>query len=112
MGKIKKLNLFYYKMFHQSVKISKSLGVSKSCAKTLVKEKLNTTTFVDNKQFERMIREAAKTLTVSRPILVKKFKINGAFAKMLMQELISRDLIKSVSAQQDLYRGVQAKSAA
>merc|ERR1712226_1135296 len=87
----------------------------KSWTKTKVKEKLNNAVFLDDKQFERMLKEVPKILCVTRSVLIEKFKIGGSIARALIQELKKRGLIVAVGTQHhsfDLYRGAQAKSAA
>merc|ERR1712107_813737 len=87
----------------------------KSWTKTKVKEKLNNAVFLDDKQFERMLKEVPKILCVTRAVLIEKFKIGGSIAIALIKELRKRDMILPVGTQHhsfDLYRGRDAKSAA
>merc|ERR1711934_487601 len=80
-----------------------------------VKEKLNNAVYLDDKQFERMLKEVPKILCVTRAVLIEKFKIGGSIARALIKELTKRGLIVPVGTQHhsfDLYRGAQAKSAA
>merc|ERR1712007_98387 len=82
---------------------------------TKVKEKLNNAVFLDDKQFERMLKEVPKILCVTRAVLIEKFKIGGSIARALIKELAKKGLIVPVGTQHhsfDLYRGSQAKSAA
>merc|ERR1712176_784204 len=90
-------------------------GKKKSWTKTKVKEKLNNAVFLDEKQFERMVKEVPKILCVTRAVLIEKFKIGGSIARALIKELCKKNLIIPVGQQHhsfDLYRGSQAKSAA
>merc|ERR1712039_313042 len=87
----------------------------KSWTKTKVKEKLNNAVFLDDKQFERMLKEVPKILCVTRALLIDKFKIGGSIARALLKELAKRGLIIPVGQQHhsfSLYRGAQAKTAA
>merc|ERR1711998_132043 len=102
----------------QAAKSSKAKGgktKKKSWTKTKVKEKLNNAVFLDDKQFERMLKEVPKILCVTRAVLIEKFKIGGSIARALIKELTKRGLIIPYGQQHhsfDLYRGSQAKSAA
>ena len=86
----------------------------KSWTKTKVKEKLNNAVFLDEKQYERMIKEVPKILCVTRAVLCEKFKVGGSIARALIKDLARKQLIKPVGQQHssfDLYQGVQAKTA-
>merc|ERR1712151_1489608 len=102
----------------QAAKSAKSKGgktKKKSWTKTKVKEKLNNAVFLDDKQFERMLKEVPKILCVTRALLIEKFKIGGSIARALIKELAKRSLIIPVGQQHhsfSLYRGAQAKTAA
>ena len=70
--------------------------------------------FLDEKQFERMLKEVPKILCVTRAILCEKFKISGAVARALIKELHKRSLLLPIGTQHssfDLYKGSLAKSA-
>merc|ERR1711982_297165 len=101
-----------------AAKSAKSKGgktKKKSWTKTKVKEKLNNAVFLDDKQFERMLKEVPKILCVTRALLIEKFKIGGSIARALIKELSKRGLIVPVGQQHhnfDLYKGSQAKTAA
>merc|ERR1711982_162129 len=101
-----------------AAKSAKSKGgktKKKSWTKTKVKEKLNNAVFLDDKQFERMLKEVPKILCVTRALLIEKFKIGGSIARALIKELSKRALIVPVGTQHhsfSLYRGAQAKTAA
>merc|ERR1712124_121795 len=87
----------------------------KSWTKTKVKEKLNNAAYLDEKQFERMLKEVPKILCVTRAVLIEKFKIGGSIARALIKDLSKRGLIIPYGQQHhsfDLYRGRDAKSAA
>merc|ERR1712216_1016614 len=102
----------------QAAKSSKAKGgktKKKSWTKTKVKEKLNNAVYLDDKQFERMLKEVPKILCVTRALLIEKFKIGGSIARALIKELAKRNLIVPVGQQHhsfSLYRGSQAKTAA
>merc|ERR1711934_1035218 len=102
----------------QAAKAGKSKGgktKKKSWTKTKVKEKLNNAVYLDDKQFERMLKEVPKILCVTRALLIEKFKIGGSIARALIKELAKRNLIIPVGTQHhsfSLYRGAQAKTAA
>merc|ERR1712167_461155 len=87
----------------------------KSWTKTKVKEKLNNAVYLDEKQFERMLKQVPKILCITRAVLIEKFKIGGSIARALLKELCKRNLIIPVGDQHhsfDLYKGAQAKTAA
>merc|ERR1711920_85175 len=93
----------------------KTKAKKKSWTKTKVKEKLNNAVYLDDKQFERMLKEVPKILCVTRALLIEKFKIGGSIARALIKELAKRNLIIPVGQQHhsfSLYRGAQAKTAA
>merc|ERR1712167_99554 len=86
----------------------------KSWTKVKVKEKLNNAVFLENKQFERMLKEVPKILCITRAVLTEKLKISGSVARALIKELYKKEKIVPVGVQHasfDLYRGVEAKSA-
>merc|ERR1711934_901523 len=63
----------------QAAKAGKSKGgktKKKSWTKTKVKEKLNNAVYLDDKQFERMLKEVPKILCVTRAVLIEKLKLN------------------------------------
>ena len=69
---------------------------------------------MDEKQYERMIKEVPKILCVTRAVLCEKFKVGGSIARALIKDLARKQLIKPVGQQHssfDLYQGVQAKTA-
>ena len=87
----------------------------KSWTKVKVKEKLNNAVFLDEKQYERMLKEVPKILCITRAVLCEKFKIGGAVARALIKDLYKKNLIRPIGTQHasfDLYMGVQAKTAA
>jgi len=55
----------------------------KSWTKVKVKEKLNNAVFLDEKQYERMIKEVPKILCITRAVLCEKFKVGGSVARAL-----------------------------
>merc|ERR1712127_78346 len=86
----------------------------KSWTKVKVKEKLNNAVFLEEKQYERMIKEVPKILCITRAVLCEKFKVGGSIARALIKDLAKKSLIKPVGQQHssfDLYQGVQAKTA-
>ena len=71
--------------------------------------------FLDEKQYERMIKEVPKILCITRAVLCEKFKIGGSVARALIKDLSKKNLIFAVGDQHasfDLYQGTQAKTAA
>ena len=69
---------------------------------------------MDDKAYERMLKEVPKILCITRSMLCEKFKINGSVARALIKDLAKKQLILPVgqqSAHFDLYKGSQAKSA-
>ena len=90
-------------------------GKKKSWTKVKVKEKLNNAVFLEEKAYERMIKEVPKILCITRAILCEKFKVGGSVARALIKDLNRKQLIRPVGDQHasfDLYQGVQAKTAA
>jgi small subunit ribosomal protein S25e len=90
-------------------------GKKKSWTKVKVKEKANNAVFLDEKQYERMLKEVPKILCITRAALCEKFKIGGSIARALIKDLFSKNLIMKVGEQHasfDLYQGTLAKTAA
>ena len=80
-----------------------------------VKEKANNAVFLEEKQYERMLKEVPKILCITRAVLCEKFKVGGSIARALIKDLSSKALIKPVGDQHasfDLYQGTLAKTAA
>jgi len=89
-------------------------GKKKSWTKVKVKEKANNAVFLDEKQYERMLKEVPKILCITRAALCEKFKIGGSVARALIKDLYSKSLIMKVGEQHasfDLYQGTLAKTA-
>ena len=87
----------------------------KSWTKVKVKEKANNAVFLEEKQYERMLKEVPKILCITRAVLCEKFKVGGAIARALIKDLYKKSLIKPIGIQHakfDLYMGSQAKTAA
>ena len=59
----------------------------KSWTKTKVKDKLNLACFIDSKLLERMEKELARNLLVTKAIISDKFKVNGSIARRVLREL-------------------------
>ena len=86
----------------------------KSWTKVKVKEKLNNAVYLDEKQYERMLKEVPKILCITRAMLCEKFKVGGSVARALIKDLNKKGLIKPIGDQHhsfDLYSGIQAKAA-
>jgi small subunit ribosomal protein S25e len=86
----------------------------KSWTKVKVKEKANNAVFLEEKQYERMLKEVPKILCITRAILCEKFKVGGSIARALIKDLSKKNLIRPVGDQHskfDLYQGTLAKSA-
>ena len=86
----------------------------KSWTKVKVKEKLNNAVYLEEKQYERMLKEVPKILCITRAVLCEKFKVGGSIARALIKDLNKKNLIQPVGDQHasfDLYKGSLAKSA-
>ncbi|CDW83774.1 40s ribosomal protein s25-1 [Stylonychia lemnae] len=84
----------------------------KSWTKVKVKEKLNNAVFVDQKLYDRIVKEAPKFLNLTVSIVSDKFKVNGAVARKVLRDLHSKNLIKQCGDHHSsftLYTGTQAK---
>jgi small subunit ribosomal protein S25e len=80
----------------------------KSWTKVKIKEKLNNAVFLDDKQYERMLKEVPKILCITRSILIEKFKVGGSVARALIKDLAKKGHIIPVGQQHasfDLYKG-------
>ena len=76
---------------------------------------MNNAVYLDEKQYERMLKEVPKILCITRAVLCEKFKIGGSVARGLIKDLTRKNLIIAVGDQHasfDLYKGSLAKSAA
>merc|ERR1712071_522290 len=92
-----------------------SKAKKKSWTKVKVKEKLNDAVFLDDKQYERILKELPKVLCITRAIICEKFKVGGSIARALIKDMHKKQLIKPVGPQGatfDLFSGISAKTAA
>ena len=70
--------------------------------------------FLDEKQYERMLKEVPKILCITRAVLCEKFKVGGSIARALIKDMHKKNLIKPVGQQHasfDLFQGTLAKTA-
>ena len=65
----------------------------KSWTKVKVKEKLNNAVFLEDKAYERMLKEVPKILCITRAVLCEKFKIGGSVSRALIKDLYKKNLI-------------------
>ena len=87
-------------------------GKKKSWTKIKVKEKLNNAVFLDQKAYERIVKDAPKFLTITVSELCNKFKVNGAVARKVIRDLHTKGLIRQVGdhhASFTVYSGKEAK---
>ena len=99
----------------QGAKKTGGKAKKKSWTKVKVKDKLNNEVFLDQKRYEKLCSEIPKILCVTRAILCEKFKINGAVARFIINDLTAKNLLEPRGEQKanfGLLRGVQSKSAA
>merc|ERR1740125_11300 len=66
----------------------------KSWTKVKVKDKLNNEVFLDQKRYEKLCSEIPKILCVTRAILCEKFKINGAVARFIINDLTAKNRLE------------------
>ena len=86
----------------------------KSWTKVKVKEKLNNAVFLEEKQYERMVKEVPKILCITRAMLCEKFKVAGSVARALLRDLAEKGLVTPIGDQHRafaLYKGKDAKTA-
>ena len=84
----------------------------KSWTKIKVKEKLNNAVYLDQRAYEKVVKEAPKFLTITVSELCNKFKVNGAVARSIITDLNSKGLIKQDgdhNAAFTVYSGKEAK---
>ena len=75
---------------------------------------MNNACYLEEKGYERMLKEVPKILCVTRAVLIEKFKVNGSIARALIKDLIKKQLITPVGEQCssfDLCKGSLAKTA-
>ncbi len=73
---------------------------------------MNNAVFVDQKTYEKITKEAPRILTLTVSTMVDKFKINGAVARRVLRDLLSKGLVRQCgdhNAHFTLYSGTQAK---
>ncbi len=73
---------------------------------------MNNAVFIDQKAYEKIVKEAPRILTLTVSSVVDKFKINGAVARKVLRDLHSKGLIRQCgehNAHFTLYSGTQAK---
>jgi small subunit ribosomal protein S25e len=84
----------------------------KSWTKIKVKDKLNNAVFIDQKGYEKIVKEAPRINVLTVSTVVDKFKVNGAVARKILKDLLSKGLVKQCgdhNAHFTLYTGAQAK---
>lgn len=70
--------------------------------------------FLEEAQYETMLKHVPKLLCVTRSVLCEKYKVGGSIARALIKDLHRKNLIVPVgdqSARFDLFRGSLAKAA-
>ena len=75
-----------------------------------VKDKINNTHIVDQKMYDRLMKDIPKMSLVSISTVSDKFKVGGAVSRAAMRELLSKDQIVRVgdySSVCPLYRGAE-----
>ena len=75
----------------QGAKKTGGKAKKKSWTKVKVKDKLNNEVFLDQKRYEKLCSEIPKILCVTRAILCEKFKINGAVARFIINDLTAKN---------------------
>merc|ERR1712087_807025 len=107
-GKDKKGNL-------PGAKKSGAKAKKKSWTKVKVKDKLNNEVFLDKKRYEKFCNEIPKIRTITRAIIIEKYKVNGSVARALIADLARQGKIEAMGTQHSkfsLHRGTQSKSPA
>ena len=66
----------------------------KSWTKVKVKDKVNNAVFLDQKGYEKIVKEAPRILTLTVATVVDKFKVNGAVARKVLRDLHQKGHIK------------------
>lgn len=93
----------------------KGKAKKKTWTKSKVKDKANPDVFLDQKRFDKICQEMPKVLTLTRSIVMEKFKVNGSVARALFKHLAETGDIKPVGdvncANFSLYTGKLAKTA-
>lgn len=82
----------------------------KSWTKIKVKDKLANAVFIDQKAYEKIVKEAPRILTLTVASVIDKFKVNGAVARKILRDLHSKGLIKQCgdhNAHFTLFTGAQ-----
>merc|ERR1712046_936 len=86
----------------------------KSWTKVKVKEKLNNAVLLEERQYEKLLKEVPKILCITRAMLCEKFKVGGSVARALIKDLADKGLITPIGQQHrafSLYKGKEAKTA-
>ena len=73
-----------------------------------VKDKINNTHIVDQKLYDRILKETSKMSLISVATVSDRFKVGGSVSRAAMRELLAKDLIVRVGEYNSacpLYRG-------
>lgn len=75
---------------------------------------MNNAVYLEEAQYETMLKHVPKILAVTRSVLCEKYKVSGSIARALIKDLHRKNLLIPVgeqSARFDLFRGSLAKAA-
>ncbi|CAI2382736.1 unnamed protein product [Moneuplotes crassus] len=77
-----------------------------------VKDKLNNVTTIDQKLYDRIIKDGPTMNMITIATFTERFKVSGAISRRAMKELLSKDLIERVgeyNSSNPIYHGLQVK---
>eukprot|EP00345_Euplotes_harpa_P007784 CAMPEP_0168349252 /NCGR_PEP_ID=MMETSP0213-20121227/20294_1 /TAXON_ID=151035 /ORGANISM="Euplotes harpa, Strain FSP1.4" /LENGTH=101 /DNA_ID=CAMNT_0008359135 /DNA_START=59 /DNA_END=360 /DNA_ORIENTATION=+ len=78
-----------------------------------VKEKLNNVTTIDQKLYDRILKDAPTMLLLTVATMSDKFHISGSIVRRAMKELAAKNLIELVgeyNASNPMYKGLKVKA--
>ena len=85
----------------------------KKWGSTKVKEKLNNVTVIDQKLYDRIIKDTPTMRLITISTMSDKFKVSGSIVRRAMRELLSKNLIERVgeyAASNPIYKGLLLKT--
>mmetsp|Transcript_1237 Transcript_1237/g.1375 ORF Transcript_1237/g.1375 Transcript_1237/m.1375 type:complete len:125 (+) Transcript_1237:57-431(+) len=77
-----------------------------------IKEKLNNVTTIDQKMYDRLIKDGPTMNMITISTFSDRFKVSGSIGRQAMRELLSKGLIERVgefNSSNPIYHGLQVK---
>ncbi|XP_036610348.1 40S ribosomal protein S25-like [Trichosurus vulpecula] len=86
--------------------MNKSGGKAKKWSKRKIRDKLNNLFLFDKATYDKLCKEVPTYKLITPAVVSERLKIRGSLARVALQELLSKGLIKLVSKQStsDIYQ--------